>query len=119
MTPAPHIFRARPDAVHRWERSIFWIFRLATYFILICGAAVFLTIFVKGSKAVFTTEAPFINTTFLTDAPESLYIFEWEGRKMQMGDTEFRAFKEKNPAAAQVQTESYVYSAGGIFPCIV
>ena len=36
-----------------------------------------------------------------------------------MGDREFRAFKEKNPAAATVKAESYVYSAGGIFPCIV
>jgi phosphate transport system permease protein len=119
MTPSAHIFRARPDAVHRWERSIFWVFRVATYFVLLCGAAVFLNIIAKGSRAVFTTQAPFINTTFLTEAPESLYIFQWEGRKCQMGDSEFRAFKEKNLAAADVPTESYVYSAGGIFPCIV
>ncbi len=119
MNAATHIFRPRPDAVHRWERSVFWLFRLATYFILFCGAAVFLNIVVKGSRTVFQTEAPFINTAFLTEAPESLYIFEWEGKKREMGDREFRAFKEKNPAAAQVASESYVYSAGGIWPCIV
>lgn len=119
MNAVTHIFRARPDAVRRWERSVFWLFRFATYFILLCGAAVFLNIVVKGSRTVFKTEAPFINTTFLTEAPESLYIFEWEGEKREMGDREFRAFKEKNPAAAQVATESYVYSAGGIWPCIV
>jgi phosphate transport system permease protein len=119
MNSANHIFRARPDAVHRWESLVFWIFRMATYLVLASGAAVFLHIVVKGAGTVFQAEAPFINTTFLTEAPESLYIFEWEGEKREMGDREFRAFKEQNPAAANVSTESYVYSAGGIFPCIV
>ena len=119
MNAATHVFRARPDAAHRWERSVFWVFRLATYLILACGGAIFLHIVVKGSATVFKAEAPFINTTFLAKSPESLYIFEWEGRKREMGDREFRAFKAANPAAAQVKAESFVYSAGGIFPCIV
>jgi phosphate transport system permease protein len=119
MNAADHIFRARPDAIHRMERAVFWLFRAATYFVLLCGATVLLTIFVRGSRTVFTTKAPFINTTFLTQAPESLYIFEYQGKKLEMGDREFRAFKQANPAAAKVDTESYVYSAGGIFPCIV
>ena len=119
MNPSQHPFSARPDAVHRREGAVFWLFRVATYFVLACGAAVFLNIVYKGAGTVFKAEAPFINTTFLTEAPESLYIFEWEGRKREMGDREFRAFKEQNPAAANVKTESYVYSAGGIWPCIV
>ncbi|MEO6245272.1 MAG: phosphate ABC transporter permease PstA [Opitutaceae bacterium] len=119
MSPVAHIFRAPPSAARRGERLVFWLFRGATYFVLLCGAAVFFNIVVKGSRTVFKAEAPFINTTFLTAAPESLYIFEWQGKKMEMGDREFRAFKEKNPAAAKVETESYVYSAGGIWPCIV
>ena len=119
MSTTHHIFRARSDAAHRTERAIFWVFRLATYFILLCGAAVFAHIVVKGSGTVFKAEAPFINTTFLTEAPESLYVFEWQGKKMELGDRDFRAFKETHPEAANVATESYVYSAGGIFPCIV
>ena len=119
MSTATHIFQARPDAVHRWQHRVFWVFRLATYFILTCGAAVFFHILFKGSTTVFQKEAPFISTTFLTQAPESLYIFEFEGTRYEMGDAEFRAFKERNPAAAKVTTESYVYSAGGIWPCIV
>jgi phosphate transport system permease protein len=101
------------------EGATFWLFRFATYLILLCGAVVFADIFVKGGRTVFQPQAPFINTTFFTAAPESLYIFEWQGKKMEMGDREFRAFKAANPAAAQVKAESYVYSAGGIFPCIV
>jgi phosphate transport system permease protein len=119
MNPSQHVFRPRLESGHRRERMIFWLFRAATYFVLACGAAVFLNILVKGAPTVFKAEAPFINTTFLTAAPESLYVFEWEGKKMEMGDREFRAFKEQHPAAAKVKAESYVYSAGGIWPCIV
>jgi phosphate transport system permease protein len=119
MSAAPHIFAPRASKVRNTERTVFWLFRLATYFVVICGVAVFLTIFVKGAGTVFTTKAPFINTTFLTQAPESLHIFDWKGQKLEMGDREFREFKEKNPEAASVQPQSYVYSAGGIFPCIV
>ncbi|MBI4623249.1 MAG: phosphate ABC transporter permease PstA [Verrucomicrobia bacterium] len=119
MNAPDHLFRPRHNAARRAESATFWVFRAATYFILLCGAIVFLDIFVKGGRTVFKAEAPFVNTTFFTAAPESLYLFEWQGRKREMGDREFRAFKEQHPAAASVKTESYVYSAGGIFPCIV
>lgn len=119
MSDSRHIFSRRPDATHRTEAAIFWVFRLATFFVLACGGAIFLHIFIKGSQTVFTTSAPFINTTFLTEAPESLHIFEFEGKKYELGDRAFRAFKESNPGAANVKTESFVYSAGGIWPCIV
>ena len=116
---ATHLFQSRPNAARRWEHATFWLFRSATYLVLACGLSVFATIFVKGSGTVFQAKAPFINTTFFTAAPESLYVFEFEGKKHEMGDREFRAFKERHPAAAKVKSESHVYSAGGIFPCIV
>jgi phosphate transport system permease protein len=114
-----HVFQSQPNAARRWESLTFWLFRCATYMVLICGLSVFGTIVFKGAPTLFKAEAPFINTTFLTSAPESLYVFEFEGKKYEMGDREFRAFKEAHPAAAQVKTESFVYSAGGIWPCIV
>ena len=119
MNPAHHMFRARPDAIHRAESGVFWVFRLATYFILVCGAAVFLSIVFKGSRTVFKAEAPFINTTFLTEAPETLHVFEWNGQKREMGDREFRGFKQQYPEAENVTSESYAHSAGGIYPAIV
>jgi len=47
--------------------------------------------------------------------------------KREMGDTEYRAYRESRIASAlvagepapQFKSESYVYSAGGIWPCIV
>jgi phosphate transport system permease protein len=118
MNPAQHVFSARAGATHRTQQTVFWVFRIATYLVLACGATVFLHIFIKGAQTVFVPEPPFINFTFLTQAPESLYVFEFEGVKHEMGDREFRAFKAEHPAAANVATESYVYSAGGIWPCI-
>lgn len=119
MNPAQHRFQPAAGAGRRREAAIFWAFRLSAYVILACGAAVFLNIIAKGAGTVFTTKAPFINTAFFTEAPESLYVFEWEGVKREMGDREFRAFKAAHPEAEKVKAESYVYSAGGIFPCIV
>lgn len=114
-----NVFIRRPNAAARWEQRIFWGFRLATYLVLLCGLSVFATIFFKGAGTVFRPEFPFINFTFLTEAPETLHVFEFEGKSYEMGDSEFRLFKEANPAAAAVRPSSYVYSAGGIWPCIV
>jgi phosphate transport system permease protein len=119
MSRSAHIFTARPDAAHRWERGVFWVFRLAAYFILGCGAAVFLTIVLRGAPAVFKAQAPFVDTEFLGRAPESLYVFEFQGTKYELGDRAYRAFTAKNPAAADAKTEIIAHSAGGIFPCIV
>lgn len=114
-----HVFQTQPSAARRRESAIFWIFRGATYFVLFCGAFVFAQIVWRGAGTVFQAKPPFINTSFFTDAPESLYVFEWEGQKREMGFTEFQAFKAAHPEAARVKTDSYAYSAGGIFPCIV
>jgi len=54
----------------RWTQNIaFWIFRLATYFVLACASYIFLDIAIKGSRTVFTTTAPFVNVAFLTEPP--------------------------------------------------
>lgn len=126
-TATEHIFRARKTGSRRWEGVFFWLFRAATYLVLGCGLFVFGDIVIKGSRTVFRPEFPFVNTTFLTQAPESLYVFEYQGQKREMGDREFRAFRtaeeqkarEAGQPAPVIKAESYVYSAGGIWPCIV
>ncbi|HYP18417.1 MAG TPA: phosphate ABC transporter permease PstA, partial [Opitutus sp.] len=111
-------FGYRRSGRRTWEAAARWVFRVATYVILFSGAAVLLNIVIKGGSSVFTSEAPFVNTRFFTDAPESLYVFEFEGQRYEMGDREFRRFREAHNGVA-IKAESYVYSAGGIFPCIV
>lgn len=121
-------YASKPGAPRRMEQSCFWLFRGATYFILLCGALVFGNIFYKGGKTVFRAEFPFVNTTFLTQSPETLNVFEYQGKRHEMGASEFRAFQEKEEAAAKAAgqpapkfklIDNIAYSAGGIFPCIV
>ncbi len=125
-------FAAKPSRARSAEKSIFWVFRLATYLVLACGAFVFADIVLKGSGTVIngfkaTSDFPYFTNTFLLESPESLYVFEHDGKKMEMGDKEYRAFRESAEATAKAagkpapkfKAESYVYSAGGIWPCIV
>ncbi|MEO5719444.1 MAG: phosphate ABC transporter, permease protein PstA, partial [Chthoniobacterales bacterium] len=72
------------------EWLTFWSFRLATYFIIACTSYIFLDIGVKGARTVFQTTAPFLNLKFLSEKPETLYLFDFEGKKMSLGDGDFR-----------------------------
>ncbi|WP_404423486.1 phosphate ABC transporter permease PstA [Nibricoccus sp. IMCC34717] len=128
MTPSSNPFAPRVTVARRWEDGIRWLFRLSTYIILACGLAIFGTIVFKGSSTVFSSKFPFVDTTFLGTAPETLHVFQYEGQKREMGDREFRAFSaaeaEKTKARGEKWepikvSESIVYSSGGIFPCIV
>lgn len=113
---------ARSTPAKRAEKGVFWLLRLSTYFVLACAVFIFLDIGIKGGAVVFQAKAPFINVPFLTQAPETLNVFELDGRKTTMGDREFRAFKEQPGNAERlkgVHIETYVYSSGGIFPNIV
>ena len=61
-----------PRRRRRLERAVFWIFRLATYFILAAASYIFLDIGIKGGRTLFTTTPPFINVPFLTEPPQTL-----------------------------------------------
>ena len=132
MSTPHNPFATKPSRSRAFEKVILGTFRVATYFVLFCGLAVFANIIWKGLPTVtnsFKTidSFPYVTNTFLFESPESLYVFEHDGKKMEMGDKEYRAFKEtetKKAVAAglpvpQFKAESYVYSAGGIWPCIV
>jgi len=111
---------ARPTRAKRAEQVVSWILRLSTYFVLACAAFIFFDIGTKGGAVLFRTSAPFINLAFLTESPETLNVFEWEGKKTTMGDKAFRQFKAAHEAEFKGRiVETYVYSAGGIFPNIV
>jgi len=71
-----HIFSKRRSTKTTLEASISGAFRLATYIVILCAGYIFLNIAINGSKAVFTTEAPFINIEFLTQKPQTLHVFE-------------------------------------------
>ena len=99
------------------ERVVFWCFRLATYLVLACATYIFLDITIKGGRTVFTSRAPFVNVRFLTQPPQTLYVFDYHGQKMELSDSEFRQWKTTHQE--DVDATSIAYSAGGIWPCIV
>ncbi len=113
MTSSSH--KTRPQI---FERVVFWTFRLATYVILAAATYIFLDIGIKGGRTVFTSKPPFVNVPFLTEPPQTLYVFDFEGKKMTLGDREFRQWKAGHPGV-EVEANSIAYSAGGIWPCIV
>ncbi|HEX8490190.1 MAG TPA: phosphate ABC transporter, permease protein PstA, partial [Chthoniobacterales bacterium] len=92
------------------ERGTFWIFRLATYFIVAAATYIFLDIGIKGGRTVFTTTPPFINVPFLTEPPQTLYVFDYEGRKLTLSDRQFRQWKTEHPGI-EVEANSIAYSA--------
>ncbi len=100
------------------EKIAFWSFRLATYLVIATTSYIFLDIGIKGGSTVFSLRPPFVNVPFLTEAPETLYVFDYEGKKLTLGDHAFREWQTAHPAA-KVEPETVAYSAGGIFPCIV
>ncbi|MDR0353824.1 MAG: phosphate ABC transporter permease PstA [Opitutaceae bacterium] len=121
-------FRSRGGALVWRERALFSLFRAATYCILLCGALVLGNIVFKGAGTVFSSRFPFVNTTFFTEAPETLHVFEYEGAAHRLGDRDYRAFRatetaraaaEGRPAPRFTNEQAIVYSAGGILPCIV
>ena len=99
------------------ESALFWGFRIGTYFVLLCATYIFLDIGIKGGRTVFTRTAPFVNLKFLSEPPQTLYVFDYQGKKMELSDREFRAWKTTHKEDVDVTSVSY--SAGGIWPCIV
>lgn len=81
------------------------VLRVATYLVILSAGYIFANITINGSKAVFTTKAPFINIEFLTQKPQTLHVFE-----PKEIDTEMKALnaerislqaKHKNLGASQ------------------
>lgn len=107
----------KPSRAKSVEKTAFWCFRIATYFVLLCASAIFLDIILKGSQAVFTSSYPFVNVEFFTEAPQTLHVFEFEGETFEMSDSNFRVFREEK--GVDIVSTTYAYSGGGIWPCIV
>ncbi|MDA7921243.1 phosphate ABC transporter permease PstA [Verrucomicrobiales bacterium] len=109
-------FATKAIGLKRRDQIVSILLRLGTYFILSCAAYIFLDIIVKGAPVVFQAEAPFINTDFFTQSPETLMTFETaSGDEYKMNFSEYTEFKTRNPAIDIVDEHSHAYSGGGIF----
>lgn len=111
-----NIFQEKRSLVLTVEKIVFWLFRIATWVILAFAAYIMLTIVIKGAPQVFKITPPFVDVEFLTQPPETLYVFESDGKKMTMGDKEYREYSATHETT---NVNTVAHSAGGIFPCIV
>ena len=119
MPPTKHRFAAVPSSAKTIQSVIQWLFRLATYFVLLCAVIIFGDIFIKGIPVVFKLSPPFVNWEFLTQKPETLHVFTRDdGTKLTIGESDMQKAMKRGEVMP-TQEETYVYSSGGIFPCIV
>lgn len=71
-----NIFSTRPTNRRTVESIISNTLKAITYLVILSAGYIFANIAINGSKAVFTTKAPFINIEFLTQKPQTLHVFE-------------------------------------------
>ena len=78
MTTAPqkHIFSRRPSNQKQVEFMLTTALKVVTYLIILSAGYIFFNIAFHGSKAVFKSQAPFINIDFLTQKPQTLHVYE-------------------------------------------
>ena len=71
------------------QSILFWVLRLATYFVLACATYIFLDIGIKGSRTLFTRTAPFINLPFLSESPQTLLCLRARGEEADVRRSRF------------------------------
>jgi len=96
MNDSSSIFAARRSPAKSSQTFFFWWFRLATYFVIVSASFLFLRIIFEGSITVFRSSFPFINTSFFTQSPQTLYVFPWDDDALT---------QEQLAAVAQVEAE--------------
>lgn len=102
------------------ERLLAVLFRLLTYAILACAMGIFLGVVIRGAPVIFQAQAPFINTDFFTQLPETLVVYEdAQGEVRKLSATRFEEMRSANPDRQFSIVDSYSYSGGGILGPLV
>lgn len=74
--PPKNIFSKRTSNRKFVEFILTVILKVSTYAIILSAGYIFLNIAFHGSKAVFKSQAPYINLDFLTQKPQTLHVYE-------------------------------------------
>jgi len=117
---ASHPFQSRLTPAKVRETAMAWVLRIATYIVLASATYIFVDIAWKGGREVLQLAPPFVNVPFLTEWPETLHIVTLaDGSVKELGDRAYREFTTSAAAEGVTNHNTFVYAAGGIFPCIV
>jgi len=101
-------FGSRPTRAKRMQAVSFWGFRIITYSIILFATYIFADITWNGSKTVFKSSFPFVNTEFFTGFPETLYVLDWytvetaEGEEEMSGEAFSRAVRDQNRSISKI-----------------
>jgi phosphate transport system permease protein len=111
MTARTHPFQRQAHAAAFQQTFIFWTLRAFTYLILGFGAIIFGIIIYKGAPAVFGSfrvdgQVPFIHNDFLFTKPQTLHVFKYKGKLMQMSAADYYAFSGENENAPAAPAEA-------------
>jgi len=102
---------------YRWTRAksvqsfFFWLFRISTYLILLAASYLFIKIAYEGSITVFRSNFPFINTSFFTQSPQTLYVFEWDDKTLSPEQLSAVAEVEEDIRREIPEQEAYYIAA--------
>jgi phosphate transport system permease protein len=111
---------AKPRTNRRmWEFVWRQVLRAATYSIIAAVAMIFGHIIWKGAPVVFTTQAPFIKTDFLTKLPETLHVIEDKQGKIYETDPKGSDVLKKQLGDNMRSEKTVSYAGGGILGPIV
>ncbi len=96
------------------------IFAAFTYLVLFCTLYIFWDITITGAPVIFQTEAPYVNTHFLTEMPQTLVEYkDAEGKTQRMDNTDFLELQKNNPDMVVTDKHTNAYSGGGILGPLV
>jgi phosphate ABC transporter permease subunit PstA len=109
MTARTHPFRQKQTASTLWERVVFMLLRAFTYVILGFGLLIFGIIVFRGAPTVLDSfrldgSVPFIHNDFLFSKPQTLHVFKYRGKVMQMPADEFNRLTSVAAAPAPVKS---------------
>lgn len=112
---SPHPFTRKKGVKDITENALKLALAGCAYLIIICAALIFFDIARKGFPTFVQAEAPYINTEFFTENPQTLVSFhDSEGQDYAMSSNNFEIWHKENPSIAVLGEHRLNYSAGGI-----
>lgn len=118
--PSKNPFRSVSSKQKKRDLAGTILFAFFTYFILGCTVLILGKITFDGVPVLLKSEAPFVNTDFLSKSPMTLYEFTNEnGDLVRMDADDYQKFRAENPDAVIKDEHTFSYAGGGIWGPLV
>ncbi len=78
LPPSQNLFKTSFTKAKLIQGVFFWMFRIATYLIIAAASYLFLKVAYEGSITLFQGQESFVNWRFLSESPQTLYVWEWD-----------------------------------------